>query len=95
METLMKADIFFFVTTVAVIAVAICLVYALYHVIRILRNVDEISSDVRAESELVREDIHELRSNIRKDGARVKHVMNFFERLTGKKPHARTREEKK
>jgi len=93
MESLMKADIFFFVTTVAVVAVTICLVYAGYYLIRILRNVEEISEEVKSESQLVREDIHDLRSNIREEGMKVKHFTNFFSRVSGKRA-SRARKEK-
>ena len=93
MESLMKADIFFFVTTIGVIAVTVCLVYALYHLIRILRNVDEISEEVKHESHLVREDIQDLRSNIREEGMKVKHFTNFFQSVAGKR-HTRAKKEK-
>ena len=85
MESMVKSDIFFFVTTIAVVAVTICLVYALYHLIRILRNVDEISEEVKNESQLVREDIQDLRSNIRDEGMKIKHFTSFFESVTGKR----------
>jgi ABC-type transporter MlaC component len=93
METLMKADIFFFVTTIAVVAVTVCLVYAAYYVIRILRNVEEISEEVKAESQLVREDISDLRSNIREEGMKVKHFANFFSQVSGKR-NSRAKKEK-
>jgi hypothetical protein len=79
MESLMKADIFFFVTTVAVVAVTICLVYAGYYLIRILRN--------------VREDLGDLRTNIREEGMKVKHFTGFFSQVMGKRA-ARTRARK-
>lgn len=93
METLLKADIFFFVTTVAVIAVTICLVYAGYYLIRILRNVEEISEEVKEEAGQVREDIGELRTNIREEGLKVKHFTNFFSSVSGKHK-TRARKEK-
>jgi membrane protein implicated in regulation of membrane protease activity len=93
METLMKADIFFFVTTIAVVAVTICLVYAAYYLIRILRNVEEISEEVKQESQLVREDIGDLRANIREEGVKVKHFTNFFSHVSGKRA-ARAKKEK-
>ena len=97
METLMKADIFFFITTVAVIAVTICLVYAGYYLIRILRNVEEISEEVKQESQLMREDLGDLRTNIRAEGMKVKHVTDFFSKMVGKRQpssSARARKEK-
>jgi hypothetical protein len=85
MESLLKADIFFFVTTIAVVLVTLCLIYAGYYVIRILRNVEEISEDVKAESQLVREDIGDLRANIREEGMKVKHFTSFFRSVSGKR----------
>ena len=86
METLLKTDIFFFITSVAVVAVTICVIYAMYHLIRILRNVDEISGDMREEGELIREDISDLRENVRAEGLKVKHISEFIGKFTGTSP---------
>ncbi len=47
METLVKADIFFFVTTIAVVVLVSVLVIAGYYVVQILRNFRDVSEDVK------------------------------------------------
>ena len=50
MDTLLKADIFFVVTTVAVFVVAAIVIWALVYLIKILRNVEDISETVKKET---------------------------------------------
>lgn len=68
MSDFVKMDVFFVVTTIAVIVVACMLGIALYYMIRILRNVDHVSQIVSDEGDLVRGDIAEMRSAIKREG---------------------------
>lgn len=65
METLLKADIFFFVTTAVVVVLGILIVVALIYVLRILRNIDDISRKVKEEGSEIIQDVHELRRDLR------------------------------
>lgn len=47
MGTLVKADIFFFVTTIAVVVLVAVLVVAGYYVVQILRNFRDVSEDLK------------------------------------------------
>ena len=47
METLVRADIFFFVTTIAVVTMVLVLVFVGYYVVQILRNFRDVSEDVK------------------------------------------------
>lgn len=47
MDTLLKADIFFFITSVAVVVLTILVIIALIYFIKILKNVKDISETVR------------------------------------------------
>ena len=78
METLVKADIFFFITSLAVIAVAALAVAALFYILRILRNVRDISETVKEESESIVGDIGRFRATIREEGIQWKHIAAFF-----------------
>lgn len=64
MSTLLYADIFFFITAVAVIAVTIVVLVMAFYLIRILRNARDISRMVRDETEAVVEDVGALRRRI-------------------------------
>ena len=60
MTELLKMDIFFFVTTIVVVAVGVLACVALYYVIRILRNVEQISEDVEGGTKSVRDAVIRL-----------------------------------
>ena len=81
MQTLIHADIFFFVTTIAVVIIAVGTFIALAYVIKILRNVSDVSKKVRDESEEIVNDVHEMRHSIKKEGLRLKFIKSFLVRL--------------
>jgi hypothetical protein len=93
MGTLLQADIFFFITSVATVAVSIVFVIALVYTVRILRDVKDISGTVKHESDLVAKDLGELRNDIKSKGRGLKAFFSFFGKLhkrhakVGKKHH--------
>lgn len=78
MNDFIQMDIFFLVTTVAVIFVGVMITTALFYVIRILRSVERITQNVSEESDLIREDISHLRARVRADGFAWRHVAQFW-----------------
>ncbi|MEJ0054084.1 MAG: hypothetical protein WDN10_05200 [bacterium] len=74
MDQFLKMDIFFFVTTVVVLAAGVLLCFALYYLVRILRNVEKVSEEIEEETRAVREDIRDARANIRNEGFKLKHL---------------------
>jgi hypothetical protein len=85
MDTLMHADIFFFVTTIAVVVIALCFIVALFYVIAILNRIKTIAEMVREEATLFREDVHDLREAVKKEGFRLKNMFDFVTSFLGKK----------
>jgi hypothetical protein len=81
MDTLIHADIFFFITSVAVIAFTVIMVIVLIYVIIILKDIRYISRKVRDESDVILEDVHELRANVKAQGFAVGHFYTFFKKL--------------
>lgn len=65
MDTLMKADIFFFVTTIAVVAFFIMGSIAFYYLIGILRNVKRVSDKIGGTMDAANEHMHKLYHEIR------------------------------
>jgi hypothetical protein len=47
MDNIMKSEIFFVVTTVAVVVVTVGASIALFYIIKLLRTVDEVSEDIK------------------------------------------------
>jgi predicted RNase H-related nuclease YkuK (DUF458 family) len=87
-ESLVHADIFFFVSTMALVVISIGIGIALFYAIRILRTVRDIAEKVQEESEQAISDLRKLRHELRDEGMKWKHVADltrhFFMRKGGK-----------
>ncbi len=90
METLMKADIFFAVTTIAIALIAVVLVVALVYLILFLRDVTYISKRVKEESDEILQDVSALRLSLKSEGSKVRNILGFvttlFHRTKKRKP---------
>lgn len=86
MTEFMKADIFFFITTVAVVVLTAVAVVFMVYLIGVMRNVRDISGLVKVQSKEISGDISELRATIKREGIHLKHFADFM-----KKPHHRAR----
>jgi hypothetical protein len=84
METLVKADIFFFITTIAVIFVTVVFGIIAFYVVMFLRNAREISEEFKLEAKEVVRDIRLLRGNLKDEGLRWKHVLGFLRNIVVK-----------
>jgi hypothetical protein len=92
MDTLIHADIFFFVTTIAVVIVSIALTIALIYLAKVLSDVKEITQQAKEETVLFREDIKGLRSDIKREGFRFERFAMFVRNLF-KKTSTRSKKE--
>ncbi len=80
MNEFLQMNIFFFVTTIAVIVVAILTAFILWRFERILKNVEHISEQVAAETDNVRHDLAEMRDEIRQGKNRFRSLFGFFKK---------------
>lgn len=78
MDDFLKMDIFFVVTTVSVAILTVLLAVVLIRVLRILKNIEDISVMVEEEGQKLREDIAQVRTRVREEGLRVKHLFDFL-----------------
>ena len=81
MTEFLKMDIFFFVTTLVVIVLGILLVLILWSLYRTMKRIEHISQQADEETTLIRADIAQMRSDVRR-GARWGAVAAFM-RKTG------------
>lgn len=81
MDEFLKMDIFFFVTTIVVIVLGVFTAFVLWRLERVLKNIEHISEQVAIESDMVRQDIAELRSDIRHGKSRLKSLFGFLGKL--------------
>ncbi len=90
MDTLIHADIFFFVTTIAVVIVTIALTVALIYLAKVLSDIKEITRQVKEETTLFRGDIADLRSDIAREGFRIERFAMFVKNLFAKTGRIKT-----
>jgi len=89
MDNFLKMDIFFVVSTLAVVVLAVLLAVALIRVLRILKKVDQISDIAIEESEHIRDDIDEVRASVKDGASRIGQLLGLAASV--KKPKRRTR----
>ena len=82
MDEFLKMDIFFAVTTVVVIVLGILTALVLWRVQCILKNVEYISKQVVSESDHIRQDLAEMRSEIRQGKGRLRSLFGFLKKRT-------------
>jgi hypothetical protein len=78
MQGLLKSDIFFVVTTFAVIFVSLALLVALVYIIRILKDMKILSRKARDEGEKILEDVAEFREDAKVKGASLSKFFAFL-----------------
>lgn len=77
MDTLIQADIFFFITSIAVILLAVLCIILLAYGVKIARTISSIATTIKDESENVIEDIAELRGKVKEEGVKVSAFWRF------------------
>lgn len=85
METLIHADIFFFITTIWVVIISAIVVVILWHVVFIVKDLRHISSKIREGGDTLSDDLHDLRVVMHTEGANVGHVWKYFKHLFEKR----------
>lgn len=85
MNDFLKQDIFFFVTTIAVVILTILLAILIIYIIKISKDVKYISHKAKSEADLISKDLSDLRENVKEKGAKLKYFLSFFNNLRKKK----------
>ena len=80
MDSLLKSDIFFFITSLVVIVIGVGLVIIVFYVINILRDVKDVSKTVKEETKGMAEDLSLLRTRV-KTGNVILGISAFLRRL--------------
>ena len=81
MDTLVKSDLFFFVTTIALVVVSLGMLAVIVYVLYILKEMKALIQLVKNETELIREDMGDLRSHVRTEGFKWSSLFIFFRKL--------------
>ncbi|PJE64347.1 MAG: hypothetical protein COU90_02755 [Candidatus Ryanbacteria bacterium CG10_big_fil_rev_8_21_14_0_10_43_42] len=81
MESIVKADIFFFVTTIALVLFSVAFLILLYYIIRIIRNAAYISRLIVSETEQIKSDVSEARAYVREEAVKMGYFIGFIKAL--------------
>jgi predicted Holliday junction resolvase-like endonuclease len=81
MNNFAKMDIFFFVTTIAVVILTVLLAILIIYIIKISNDIKYISRKAKNEADFIAQDLSELRQNVRGGGAKLKYFLSFFSNL--------------
>jgi len=92
MSEILQTNIFFVITSIAVVVFTLFVCIILYHVIKILKSIRKIVDRVEEGSEVIAEDVSQLRAYV-VEGSLVSQIMSFF--LGTKAPASRTRKKSK
>ena len=91
MDSLIHADVFFFVTTIAVVVVGVALTVVLIYIAKIMRDIKKITGHVHDETVLFREDLAEFRADAKRQGFQWLKFAGLFKNMAlnwfKKKPH--------
>ncbi len=82
MDEFLKMDIFFFVTTIAVVVFGGILILIALRVWHILGHVERIMEIAEEETELIKDDIDDFRAEIRRRGFSIFSVGRFIRKLS-------------
>lgn len=86
MNNILQADIFFFISSIATVIVAIILSVVGYYVIQIVRDAKYITTKLRNATDDLEEKFNEVREQISEEGRKAKYIVDFFlGRFMGKK----------
>lgn len=72
MESVLKMDIFFFVTTLVVAVVGTLVAILIYYLIGVMRNMRDISETVKKEAEETVRDFQAVRKDVKESAERLK-----------------------
>lgn len=90
MAEVLQANIFFLITTIAVVVFTIFICVAMYFVIKILSSVRSIIERIDESSEVIVEDIQQLRTYI-VEGSLISQVIGLF--IKSKRPRKKQTED--
>jgi hypothetical protein len=91
MSEILNANIFFIITSIAVILFTLLVCVVLYHVIKILQSIRKIVDRVEEGSENIVEDVSRLRTYVL-EGSLLSQIISFF--VGTKKTRARKSQSK-
>lgn len=78
MTSIIKSDIFFFITTIAIVVVTIGAVVALVYLVQILRDMRDLSRRAKDEGERIIDGVSAYREEIYRRGFQINDLLSVF-----------------
>jgi hypothetical protein len=99
-QTLIHADVFFFITTIAIALVTIVSVIILIYIVIILKDIRELSRTVKKEGAEIIQDVHVFRQEVKEEAKysmrnNSSTVASFFNLITSLFAHRKSEHYKK
>ena len=94
MESLMKSDIFFFITSFVVILLGVGGIFLIAQIYWLLKEIRTIARHTRQGAEWILEDFDEMREAIKEKGIRLRFFLDFFRGLFERRVYPRRREKR-
>ena len=85
MNTLIHADVFFFITSVWVIVISAVVAIILIYIAVILNDLRHISRRLREGSEGLADDLNDWRTSVHKDGIQIQGIISYFKHIFSKR----------
>lgn len=85
MQDFLKMDIFFFVTTIVVLAIGVIAVFIGLRIWKILGHIERIAEIAEHETSLIKDDIAILRADVRREGFKIASLMRLFKSMFTKR----------
>ena len=95
MSDVLQSDIFFFITSVAVIFITIAVLIILMYVVNILRDISKFFSALSKGTEELTQDMHQVRMKLQDSGVWTGFLLSIVTAVAGFSQRAKARKEKK
>lgn len=89
--SILKADIFFVVTTVAVVVLSVGLAVVMYYLVNILKDIKYLSNKAKIEGEKIIDDVRAFREEAEDKGYKITNLLYSFLGLVRSKPKTRAK----
>jgi len=75
--TLIHADIFFYITTIAVVVLTVLVIIFLYYVVKIARHLEHAAKRLKEESDHILDDVSIIRESMEDKGGKAVSFLKF------------------
>jgi len=78
MSSFIQADIFFFITSIAVVLLVILMAVLFVFLIKIMKDVRDVTRKFSEETTVILSDVHRLRNFMQEEGDKIKKFTEFI-----------------